>query len=124
MTLARHLAELRRRLLISVAAVGAMGVVAWFGYEHLVGFLLHPYCASFPQAHLKSCDNVALYTQDPLGGLSFRFQVATFGGVVLASPIVLYELWRFVTPGLKPTEKRYAIPFVCAALVLFAVGAI
>jgi sec-independent protein translocase protein TatC len=117
MTLAGHLAELRRRLLIAVAAVALMAIVAWMLYGHIVSFLLHPFCAAFP----KKCAN-PLYVQNPLDGLSFRFRISVFGGLGLASPIVLWEVWRFITPGLRAKEKRYAIPFVVSSIVLFALG--
>ena len=47
---------------------------------------------------------------------------AAFGAALMASPIVLWEFWRFITPGLKPTEKRYAIPFLLSSVVLFLMG--
>ena len=59
----------------------------------------------------------------PLDGLSLRVKIALFGGLVLASPIILFQVWRFVTPGLKASERRYAIPFVASAFVLFLLGA-
>src|SRR6185312_10070538 len=49
--------------------------------------------------------------------------VATYGGIVLALPIWLYQLWRFITPGLNPKERRYAVPFILSSIVLFAMGA-
>lgn len=122
MTLAGHLAELRRRLLICIAAIAVLGVVAWAFYGPLLNFLLHPYCSAFPKAAIPGGKSCQLYIQDPLQGLSFRFQVSLFGGVVLASPIVLWELWRFVTPGLKRNEKRYAVPFITTSIVLFVLG--
>jgi sec-independent protein translocase protein TatC len=115
MTLAGHLIELRRRLIIAVSAICAMGVIAFVFYPQLLNFLLHPYCAAYPK-HCK------LYASGPLVGLSLRFKIATFGGVLLASPVVLWELWRFITPGLKPGEKRYAVPFIVASIVLFISG--
>ena len=59
----------------------------------------------------------------PVDGFVIRLKVATYGGIVLALPVWLYELWRFITPALDPSEKRYAIPFVASAIVLFAIGA-
>ena len=52
----------------------------------------------------------------PLDGLSLRIKMAAFGGLILASPVILWELWRFVTPGLRRNEKRYAMPFVVASM--------
>lgn len=118
MTFAGHLAELRRRLLIAISAILALSVVAWFFYEQLLSFLQKPYCSAF---HLSS-SRCQFYVQAPLDGLSLRVEIAVFGGLLLASPIVLWELWRFVTPGLKRNEKRYAIPFVTSSIVLFVAG--
>ena len=50
---------------------------------------------------------------DPLEGFAVRMKVTGYGGLVLALPVVLWQLWRFITPGLYDNEKRYAIPFVC-----------
>ena len=59
----------------------------------------------------------------PLDAFATRLKIATYGGIVLASPVWLWQLWRFVTPGLNPKEKRYAVPFLFASLFLFACGA-
>jgi sec-independent protein translocase protein TatC len=115
MTIAGHLIELRRRLLIASAAVCVMGVVAFVLYNQLFAFLVHPYCAAFP-GHCK------LNAFSPLDNLTLRFKIAGYGGLLFASPIVLWEFWRFITPGLKHNEKRYAVPFVLTSIVLFLVG--
>ena len=59
----------------------------------------------------------------PLDGLSLRVKIAVFGGLVLSSPVILYQVWRFITPGLQARERKYAMPFVTAAFVLFLLGA-
>ena len=59
----------------------------------------------------------------PLDGLSLRVKIAVYGGLVLASPVILFQIWRFITPGLKAREKKYAVPFVTAAVTLFLLGA-
>ncbi|MHB8330115.1 MAG: twin-arginine translocase subunit TatC, partial [Acidimicrobiales bacterium] len=56
-------------------------------------------------------------------GLSLRVKIAAYGGLFLALPVILWELWRFVTPGLHAREKRYVVPFVAASLTLFSSGA-
>ena len=53
-----------------------------------------------------------------------RLKIATYGGIVLAVPVWMWQLWRFITPGLHKHEKRYAVPFVLASVVLFAVGVV
>ncbi len=115
MTLAEHLGELRRRLLIAVIAFLIGGVIAFIGYEHLLNWLREPYC----RANHGHC---SLYVTGPLDGLSLRIKLAAFGGLVLSSPVLLFELWRFITPGLKKNEKRYAVPFVIASVTLFLLG--
>jgi sec-independent protein translocase protein TatC len=118
MTLGEHLAELRRRVIISLLTIAAGAVVAWIVYPHILSFLQSPYCRV---AGHRRCQ---LYITDPLGGLSLRVKISAYGGLFLASPVVLWELWRFITPGLNQNEKRYAIPFVVASIVLFAAGAV
>jgi sec-independent protein translocase protein TatC len=121
MTLGEHLGELRRRLIISVAAFVVAAIVATVGYEHILHFLIDPLC-NVDHKRLAS-GGCSLYVTNPLDGLSLRVKIAMFGGLVLASPIILYQVWRFVTPGLRASERRYAIPFVLAAFMLFLAGA-
>ena len=118
MTLVEHLTELRKRLFISIAAVAIGGIVAFTFYNHILAFLIHPYCSVLPAG--KKC---TLFIQDPLEGFAARLKVAGYSGLMLALPIVLWQLWRFITPGLHKREKRYAIPFVLASLLLFFLGA-
>ena len=60
---------------------------------------------------------------EPLEGFSVRLKIAGYGGIALATPVLLWQLWRFVTPGLYAHEKRLAIPFMVSALTLFVLGA-
>ncbi|MCX7620416.1 MAG: twin-arginine translocase subunit TatC [Acidimicrobiales bacterium] len=115
MTLWEHLAELRSRLIKSVVAVAAGAVLAWMFYDRIFDFLLHPYRDINPDAKL--------YVTSPLQGFGTRLQVCTWGGITFAMPVILWQIWRFVTPGLYPNEKRYAVPFTLSAIVLFLFGA-
>jgi sec-independent protein translocase protein TatC len=133
MTLAEHLGELRRRVIICVIAFVIAATVAVVAYQPILNFLLRPLCnvyASTP--HHSGSGNgslivnrfgCSLFVTSPLDGLTLRVKIAVFGGLVLASPVILFEMWRFVTPGLKASERRYAIPFVLSAFVLFLAGA-
>ncbi|HLN40840.1 MAG TPA: twin-arginine translocase subunit TatC [Acidimicrobiales bacterium] len=118
MTLGEHLGELRRRVVVCVLAFAAAATVAFIVYPHILHFLQEPYCRV---AGRRRCQ---LYVTGPLDGLSLRIKLATYGGLFLGSPVILWELWRFITPGLHRNEKRYAIPFVVASIVLFSVGAV
>lgn len=115
MTLSQHLGELRRRLMVAAAAFVVAGIVAAVFYNDMLGWLQHPYCQVNPH-------NCGFFVTGPLTGLGLRVKMAAFGGLVLASPVILWQLWRFITPGLRPREKRYAVPFVVAAFVLFLAG--
>jgi sec-independent protein translocase protein TatC len=118
MTLIEHLVELRRRVIISILAIAIGAAIAFALYGRILSFFVHPYCQVVGPHH--SCQ---LFVTAPLDGLSIRLKIAGYGGLFLASPVVLWQLWRFVTPGLNPNEKRYAIPFVTASIVLFVLGA-
>ena len=115
MSLLSHLKEMRSRLFVMAIAIAIGSVVAFFFYNDILSFLRDPYC----RANHGHCE---LYVTGPLDGLSLRIKISFFGGLAIASPVILFELWRFITPGLKAKEKRYAIPFVIASLVLFFAG--
>ena len=119
MSIVEHLTELRTRLIVSAVAVGVGGVLAFVFYNRILDFLIQPYCDTLPPG--KPC---TLFITDPLEGFATRLKVATWGGFLLASPIVLFQFWRFVTPGLNPNEKRYAVPFVASSVTLFCLGAL
>lgn len=116
MTVGEHLGELRRRLIIAVLAFVVAACLAAVFYNRQLTLLQHPYCS------VATSHDCAFYVTRPLDQLSLRIEMAAFGGLVLASPVVLWELWRFITPGLRPTEKRYAVPFIIASIVLFLFG--
>jgi sec-independent protein translocase protein TatC len=115
MTLAEHLGELRRRLVIAVLSFVVAAVVAFVVYPQILDLLKAPYC----QVAAGHCQ---LYISSPLDGLSLRIKLATYAGLFFCSPVLFWEFWRFVTPALRKSEKRYAVPFVLASVVLFAGG--
>jgi sec-independent protein translocase protein TatC len=115
MTLVEHLTELRSRVLVCAVAFIVMATVAFLVYPSILSFLKHPYCEVAPH-------RCGFYITGPLDGLALRVKIAAYGGLFLASPVLLWELWRFITPGLRKNEKKYAIPFIVASIVLFAAG--
>ncbi len=118
MTLVEHLGELRHRLIVAIVAVTAGAIVCFALFNHILSFFVHPYCTVLGPHH--PC---YLYVTGPLDGLAIRLKIAAYGGLFLASPVVLWQLWRFITPGLHPHEKRYAVPFVASSILLFLGGA-
>ncbi|MGH9282296.1 MAG: twin-arginine translocase subunit TatC [Acidimicrobiales bacterium] len=119
MSLVAHLTELRHRLIVSMVAIAVGAVLAFAFYNQILDFLIDPYCDTLPRG-----SRCALFITDPLEGFATRLKVATWGGFLLASPVVLFQFWRFITPGLNPNEKRYAVPFVASSVVLFCLGAL
>jgi sec-independent protein translocase protein TatC len=119
MTLVEHLTELRDRIIKIVVAVLVGMVVAFFLYDAIFNILLEPY----EKIASSSLTGGKLLQVDPLEGFGIRMKLAAYGGVAFAMPVILWQIWRFVTPGLYAHERRYAIPFVVSALVLFLLGA-
>ena len=122
MSLVDHLSELRRRVMISTVAVTLGGVVGFLLYNRVLAFLQQPYCDLKHKKGLAGTCNFVI--TDPLEGVTTRFKVSLYIGLVLALPIVLWQVWRFITPGLHPKEKKYAVPFIVSSMLLFALGAL
>jgi sec-independent protein translocase protein TatC len=122
MTLFEHLAELRTRVIVVIVALAVTTTVSWFFYNDAVHFMTEPYRNFVAHHQSKDITRGNLVTTGPLEGFTTRLKVSAYGGVALASPVLFWELWRFITPGLHKHEKRYVVPFVLAAVALFAAG--
>jgi sec-independent protein translocase protein TatC len=114
MTIWEHLAELRSRLVRCSIAMAVGVTVGFFAYPYVVEFLVRPYLQIDP--------NAKLYAPSLIEPFAIRMQTSLYLGAAMAMPVLLWQVWRFVTPGLYPHEKRYAIPFTGSALVLFGMG--
>jgi sec-independent protein translocase protein TatC len=126
MTLVEHLEELRRRLFISLGAIAIGSVVGWFLYNPLLSLMTRPYCDwihTLPhgQQPPAGCRLIATGAIDPV---MIKLKVVAILGLFIALPVVLYQLWAFIVPGLTKRERRMAIPFVASSLALFALGAL
>ena len=117
MTLVEHLTELRTRVLVCALAFVVAATAGFLVYPWILSFLRHPYCQVAPS-------HCGFYITGPLDGLALRVKISAYSGVFLASPVLLWELWRFITPGLNSKEKRYAIPFIVASITLFGLGCV
>jgi sec-independent protein translocase protein TatC len=127
MTLVAHLTELRNRVALALLGLLIATAVSFWWYEHGLGdFIRAPYC-NLP-ARLRYGGNASggcgLLITDVFGGVFIRLKVSFLAGAVLSAPFWLYQLWAFITPGLKRNEKRYGIGFVAVSSLLFALGAV
>lgn len=122
----QHLAELRRRLIISLLALACGAVVCWIFYPQLIDTLLRPYCDVIdPNAEgLDASGECRLLVLDPLEPLTVRMSVSGYGGLILAFPIILYQALRFISPGLHSRERRMTFAFVLSGALLFAAGVV
>ncbi|MEO7803363.1 MAG: twin-arginine translocase subunit TatC [Actinomycetota bacterium] len=120
MSVLGHLEELRTRLFKMLLAFGVGCIAAWFFYEDILHFLIQP-LKQLPVAEQIISQGNLIFTA-PTEAFFIRLKITAFAGFVLALPVILWQLWRFVTPGLHRKEKRYAIPFVFVSMVLFCAG--
>jgi sec-independent protein translocase protein TatC len=121
MTLTEHLAELRMRVIRSMLAIGLGITIIMVFYDNVLNFLRGPYDALCERRPDLTCD---LQFIDPLEGISTRLSIATYGGIVIALPVIMWQLWKFIVPALHKREKQYAVPFIISSVLLFALGAL
>jgi len=111
MSLVDHLAELRNRIVWSILGVAAGAIVGFaFGGE-IIAFLRSPLPTTTPLVFTSIGDPFAI-----------RIRIAIVAGVILAMPVILWNVWRFIAPGLTASERRAVLPWIPAALVFFVVG--
>jgi sec-independent protein translocase protein TatC len=130
MPLMEHIRELRNRV-IKIAVIVTIGsVVGWFLYPHIFRFIEQPFCRlpvnmrTIPGQHVTggSCSH-ELYVTGIAEAVFLQLQISIVAGVILSSPLWLYQVWAFIAPGLYKRERRWAYYFVGAAVPLFAIGA-
>ena len=121
MSIMEHLRELRVRIVRSLLAVVIGVIVILATYDPVKKFRTQPYrnlCSTNPDFN---CDG-SLFALGPLDGFSARMKVAAYGGLILALPVVLWQIWQFIVPALSKKGKRYAVPFISSSVILFAAG--
>ena len=120
MTFWEHLEELRTRIIRMALAFAVGGGVAWFFREWLLDWLTRPFVLAWGSGGLAG--KAALHFPAPASLFIEYVRLAVLGGFVLALPVILYQLWAFIAPGLYSRERRLAIPFVVSSCALFAAG--
>jgi sec-independent protein translocase protein TatC len=121
MTVVEHLEELRRALIISAIAWAVTTVVAFIFHGAIFDFLLHPLTSVLIKTN-NHITSTAVFTT-PTEGLTIPIKISAIAGLVGALPVILWQTWGFVSPGLRPVERKFVGPFIASALLLFAAGA-
>lgn len=123
MSLGDHLRELRYRLIVSVLAIGLGSLIAAIWYDALYQVMLRPYTLA---VQMLAESNPNLDPTTVITGVTtpliLAMKVCVVAGMVLSSPVWLYQVWAFIVPALLAKEKRYAIGFLSAAIPLFLLG--
>lgn len=120
MSLADHLRELRRRVLVSAVALVLGAVLGWFLYEPVYTHLTEPLLSIARERGDE--DSIALNFAGLTAAFSQRISIAIFVGVIVSSPVWLYEVWAFIMPGLTKKERRISLAFIAATVPLFLLG--
>jgi len=116
MSFLEHLDELRRRILYAVVSVFIGFVIAFFFISEIFNFIMRPMQQLLPPG------GTLVYT-DPTEAFVLYIKIALIAGLILASPVVMLQVWLFVAPGLYSHEKKWAIPFVVMSSFFFVLGA-
>jgi sec-independent protein translocase protein TatC len=119
MTIWEHLDELRRRIVFSAVGVAVTTVAAWSFRERLLAWLVAPYQRTWIDRFHRP---LVLQTLRPADAFLGYLELAITAGIVGAAPIIFYQLWAFVSPGLYRKEKRLVVPFVLFSTILFLSG--
>ncbi len=117
--LIEHLAELRTRILYAMGAFVVCFILGYVIWQQIFNFLAHPMCEVLKDRG-QECQLILVKMQE---GFFVAIRIAMWGGFIMAFPVIAYQLWRFVAPGLYRSEKGAFLPFLLASPIMFFVGA-
>ncbi len=117
--LIEHLKELRNRILYSLGAFVVFFCVGYYLWDFFFAFLSHPMCVAL-QARGQECKLVLIKVQE---GFFVSLKIAIWSGFAMSFPVIAYQLWRFIAPGLYKNEKMAFLPFLLASPAMFILGA-
>lgn len=131
MTLWEHLEELRSRIIRMALSFLVGAFIAWHFKEKVLGWLAEPYAVAWRHLHeatatkeaLEKAANPIINFPTPASAFLAYVRLSAIAGLIFALPLILYQIWAFIAPGLYSREKRFAIPFVVSSCALFAGGA-
>ena len=113
-----HLEELRQRLIVSIAAVGIAACVGLYYADKIFDFMSQPILKALRENGMED----KLVFTSPTAPIMLYIELGLLAGLFLALPVVVYELWMFIAPGLYRHERRWALPFIVLSVVLFILG--
>lgn len=122
MALVEHLRELRSRLFKAVGAILVAGILGWIFYDQLFELLKHPLDQALATINAERDIDAKLVFGDVAGPLMMQLKVSLISGLVVSSPVWLYQLWAFIVPGLHKNERKWTMVFVGSAAPLFIGG--
>jgi sec-independent protein translocase protein TatC len=117
--LIEHLAELRTRILYAMGAFVVCFIIGYVIWQPIFTFLARPMCTALAERG-QECQLILVKMQE---GFFVAIRIAMWGGFIMAFPVIAYQLWRFVAPGLYRSEKAAFLPFLVASPVMFFIGA-
>ena len=118
--LIEHLTELRTRLIHSVVAFIVGMIICFTVWNPIFDFLTHPLCGALAERGQSDCGLILIKLQE---GFFVAISISLMGGLIIAFPIIGYQMWRFVAPGLYRSEKGAFLPFMLASPIMFFLGA-
>ena len=121
MPIMEHLRELRSRIVRCALGIAVSTMVLLAFYDPVKNLLTRPYRNLCNERPDFKCDG-SLFSLGPLDGFSARMRICAYGGIVLALPIILWQIWRFIVPALSKKERNYALPFISSSVILFGFG--
>ena len=126
MPLMEHIRELRNRVFKMVLFITAGAIAGWYLYPHIWQFIEAPYCRLNLTTHVQvtggNAKGCQLFVTGIFDAFFLRLKIAVISGVILSSPLWLYQFWAFLAPGLYARERRWAYFFAGSAVPLFAIG--
>jgi sec-independent protein translocase protein TatC len=126
MPLMEHIRELRNRVFKMVLFITAGAIAGWYLYPHIWQFIEAPYCRLNLTTHVQvtggNAKGCQLFVTGIFDAFFLRLKIAVISGVILSSPLWLYQFWAFLAPGLYARERRWAYFFAGSAIPLFAIG--
>jgi sec-independent protein translocase protein TatC len=125
MPLMEHLRELRNRVLKALIAATIGAVIGWYLFPHIWHFIEAPYCRlniTVPIAGKHGANSCTLYVNGLFDSLFLHLKIAIATGVIISSPVWLYQIWAFLAPGLYSRERRWAYFFAGTSVPLFVIG--